>query len=452
MSALKQRLARFGATAGVLAASTAAIFAVGGVSASSALAVAHCAGENIEGEGSSLQGTSQGIWTSNPLVSGKGFNGNSAGCVGGPTARYTVTSSGTGMREWGAVDGVLHKAADKYLGSDDGPDKGQLENMNTALGTQLSVVPVTQTAVAILANPPANCTITQIKNEALQLAFLQEAKITTWKEIGGTGTGCEVGIKRVVRTDASGTSYHLKHYLFELHPANVKCLPIVGETEATWNKLQNNTLTVEEEVSPGVNVKTTRNQVWPECTFSGIRNKVVRPASTGGGQVVKTVGETDGSIGYAALPDAEGSNLNATTTTILKVEDGEVAGVKKFVSPAASGETANCTGVAYTEPENLAETHKEAFSSTSSNLNWSKVYGTNPSVGGGLYPICTLTYDLAAVDSTTAFNANAAQTVKDFLGYEIASAGGQADIKGKWYQALPKGPAEAAAIAVAAIH
>jgi ABC-type phosphate transport system substrate-binding protein len=447
MPAFKQRLARIGASAGLLAATTAAIFAVGGASASSALAVEHCKGENIEAEGSSLQGASQVIWTSNPLVAGKGFNGNAAGCnaAGFPTARYTVTSSGTALKEWGAADGIFHKKADNYLGSDDGPAKVQLENMNTAVASEMSVIPVTQTSIAIVAHPPTGCTLSQISNANLEKAFRQEesgkVKIPTWKEIGGTATGsqCEVAVKRVVRKDSSGTSYHLKHYLFLIKNTNVACLRHGVPTPETWEQLQNATEAFGT---------TTKNQEWPECEIkSGEFNEVIRPTGTGGGEVVKTVDKTANSIGYAALPDAE-ANIE-TGTNILKVEDGEEAGVKKFASPAAAESTANCKGVEYTGLQNEGETESVAFTSKLHNLNWSKVYGTNPKVGGTLYPICTLTYDIAAVKSTTVFGEKKAQTIKDFFNYVIGA--GQTDIAGKWYQVLPTGPAGAAKIAVEAI-
>ena len=67
MSAFKQKLARLGATAGVLAASTAAIFAVGGATASSALAAPGCEEipgiSTLQGEGSTLQKVAQiNLW------------------------------------------------------------------------------------------------------------------------------------------------------------------------------------------------------------------------------------------------------------------------------------------------------------------------------------------------------------------------------------------------------
>ena len=86
MSAFKQKLARIGTSAGLLAVCTAAILAVGGASASSAFA--ECKGVNIKGKGSSLQKIAQENWIA----------GFAAECPGGPAVTYTSTSSGDAGR------------------------------------------------------------------------------------------------------------------------------------------------------------------------------------------------------------------------------------------------------------------------------------------------------------------------------------------------------------------
>jgi hypothetical protein len=454
MPAFKQRLARIGATAGVLAASTAALFAVSGVSAGSAMAaVEHCKGSNAHGEGSSLQGTAQGLWIT-------GFK-TAAGCpaAGEPSVTYTVSSSGTALKAWGAANEKLNTTTDNFLGSDDGPTVEQIKKINTALGTkaasEISVAPVTQTSVAILINPPgtgSECVLPEndLTNAALELAFRQPKKVT-WTELGATGTKCGEPVTRVVRKDSSGTTYHLKHYLFEINNTKVPCIKnIPAEEEETWEKLQNST----EVIKVGTE-ESTRNQQWSECSGSSIK----RPAESGGGEVVATVGSTDGSIGYAALPDAKGSKFNAATTSIVKLQNGvkPKTTTPTFADPA-KGTAANCEGVAYTKPKNLAGTTVE-FNSTEHNLDWSNVYGTSPTRGGELYSICTLTYDIAATNEsgvfanilgTTLAGEKVAKTVNDYLTYVISSSG-QSALAGKYYAALPTGPAEAATKAVAAI-
>ena len=92
MSAFKQKLARIGATAGVLAASTAAIMGVGAVSASTALAVpAYCVKvpasvRALAAEGSTLQGVAQAEWTSK-------YN---TACNETEDAHFTYTGTGSG--------------------------------------------------------------------------------------------------------------------------------------------------------------------------------------------------------------------------------------------------------------------------------------------------------------------------------------------------------------------
>jgi ABC-type phosphate transport system substrate-binding protein len=439
MSAFKQKLARLGATAGVLAATTAAIMAVGGVGASSAFATigTQCSGEGIHGEGSSLQREAQNIWTT------AGFNTSTdaSACSGTqgskakPAATYTVTSSGTALKEWGVGSGSLGTAGvgDNFIGSDDAPSgtssTGQIHEMITALrahgttnSTNLVVIPVTQTAIAIPVNLPATCTLTQITNANLQAAFAGTAK--TWGAIGGEGAGCTAAIKRVVRKDGSGTTYQFKHYLSKSNTGKL-CTKELGEV--TWAELQN-----ESEVEVG-GKKFTPNLIWPNCSGT---TEIVLPESTGGGSLMSKVSATDGSIGYAALPDAEGANKGAEVS-ILKVQNGEESGKPTYAAPNTGSSLANCASVKYNLPAGVS-TWAEA--GTTANVNWSGVY-EEPESGGTKYSICTLTWNVAATDSSDVWGSAKATTVRNYLTYEITKTGGQANIVGKWYAAMPNSTA-----------
>jgi ABC-type phosphate transport system substrate-binding protein len=436
MSAFKQKLAKVGATAGVLASATAMMLAVGGVSASSALALkGHCEGEGIHGEGSSLQRAAQETWNS-------GFNTSAKGCnVAGkkPAVTYTVTSSGTALKEWGVGSGALgtNGKLDTFISSDDAP-KGKVTEATSQLGeirkalrkstttensTNVVTIPVTQTSVAIVVNLPANCTLTQISTANLEAAF--EGSSKTWSSIGGSGTGCTKEFTRVVRSDASGTTYQFKHYLQvakELHGGGTVCTTEYGNT--SWTFLQN------ESVSGSF----TPNLVWPDCSGT------IKPlTASGGGALVAKVSATDSSIGYAALPDAESSNKGAEAT-ILEVEDGEVKGAAKFANPF-SGTAANCSEVKYNLPLNESGTAVSGWeqAGTATNVDWSEVYGSSPTIGGGLYPLCTLTFSVAATNSTAVWGESKATTLIDYLKYltNKEAGGGQEALLTKWYAKLP---------------
>jgi hypothetical protein len=442
MSAFKQKLARIGATAGVLVASTAAFMAVGGVSAGSALALGtQCSGANIKGEGSTLQTKAQTIWEGS--AESKGFNGstNAAACSGTqgskakPTVTYTGTGSGAGMEAWGLNSSELKRSEENYIGTDEAPagpvgtSGTQLNQIRAGLRTKsattnVAVIPVTQTAIAIVANPPTNCSFKEgITNEGLEKAF--NGKGGTWASIGAEGTGCTASLTRVVRFDESGTSYQFKHYLSKLPGGSSSfCTSVYGSKK--WSELQ----------SASASLGTTPNQTWPNCEESS--STLVRPAAGGGGEEVKKVNTTTGSIGYAALADAE-NNITGTTV-ILKVQNGEVSGKPTFATPAlTSTKTANCANVAYNLPKNESGTVFSTWSEagTHANADWSEVYGSNPEITGTKYPICALTWDLAATNSTGVFGSSIAQTVSDYLKYVVSSTGGQADIAGQWYQVLP---------------
>jgi hypothetical protein len=115
MSAFKQRLAKLGARAGLLAGASAAVLAISGVTASSALAAPECitvankAERNLQGLGASLQRSSQQLWTGRevPTVLGektppfKALTGGYAGTCNGAehgTVSYTSTGSGRGLK------------------------------------------------------------------------------------------------------------------------------------------------------------------------------------------------------------------------------------------------------------------------------------------------------------------------------------------------------------------
>jgi ABC-type phosphate transport system substrate-binding protein len=451
MSASTQKLPRIGARAGVLVGLIAVVAAIAAVSASSASAftwtVGKCAGSSlIEAQGSSLQNTAQTIWGE----TGNKFDTNTAaGCgatgLSKPKVKYKKTSSLIGLEAWGVKSGTGFKKENLFIGTDEAPSgsatTGQIKNIVTASGgSGLLSIPVTQAAVAVIANPPANCSITKITNAQIEKAFVgagaTTAKAVNWKEIGGEGTGCEgAEVKRVVRADGSGTTYQFKHYLNLLQVAasteepnalnlGPTSLPCIG---GKWNEWQEE---VTKNITWPANTGTCTSPKLSELIHSFKNGEKTAGAGEGGGDEVKTVNNTDGSIGYAALADAKG-NATSGTTFILEVQNNGTTSPANYVSPAtATGENSNCEGIAYS-----------GVPAGTANADWSKAYGENPkmqSASAGKYSICTVTFDEALTEYSKPGNTEPeARDVFDYLNYVINSSGGQTDQSGKWYSPLP---------------
>ena len=417
MSALKQKMAKTGARASLLAVLVVAALALSGLGASSASAA--CGATTLTGQGSSLQKVAQTeIWI--PMWETE--------CGTEPKIAYESTGSGPGLKAWDFVEpggGINHERA--FIGTDDAPTATQITNARMQADEAESVVvPVGQTAIAIVANLPAECKFeesgveTGITNANLEKAFSGEAK--TWAEIGATGTGCTATLTRVVRKEGSGTTFQFKNYLQQ-----IQATPCAGEPE--WKNLEE----VGAEEKPNI--------TWPECSNMAPE----RPAGNGGGEVAETVKNMSGTIGYAALPDAK-----AKGATVLKLQNGESGGgVPTFAKPGRLEEEsgkkglANCVNAVYDVPAGAQS------AGTKLNVDWSAVFGANPTIGGANYPLCTLTYDLAWENYQTAtFPAGVGTTIGKYL-MMIVTNGTLNTVK-KWYSVLPSPVAETNNVQLAA--
>ena len=419
-----------GRRAGVVAGAVALALGVGVVGAGSASAAEPaCGGGQIQGQGSSLQGAAQTeLWAS--------ANGGYNAVCGEKQVQYTVSSSGKGLTAWGFKGGTFDKTYG-FVGTDDAPNATQITAAKTASGTNILTIPVAQTAIALPVNPPTNCTLTEITNK--QLEGVMRGTIKVWSKIQtAVGAGCtNAPITRVVRTEGSGTTFQTKNYLSKISEASLTCLPASVKTP-TWKGL--------EEIGAG----EEPNIIWPEnSAASGCTNvvsEVVRGA--GGGGVVKKVNVTEGSIGYAALPDVEknknkGENPNGDTNWI-KIQDNGVSNklsVAKFASPLeASANAANCFEAQYPVP-----TSAQVGAANPANADWSQIFGANTNaaaVSPGAYPLCTLTYVEALTEySKAGFTLASETTAQDYIANYLTAEGGQEQLEvgGKWYAPLPEG-------------
>lgn len=375
-------LGRIGCLGGVAAVCAAAGLAAGAPVASAASVT--CAA--ITGSGSSLQSLAQEkVWTKDFDSTPGGWELEFGGlkCSSAPTVTYTATSSGKGESEWGAGSGTLVPAdsgngstLDEYIGTDVGPEgtetTGQIGEMNKAGKTKIVTIPVAQSAISVIVSLPVGCTVSGsggfVKNVGLWKAWSKASHAsTTFEElIGGvtlSGTSCKDVPTLEARETASGTTAGFKRYLDDLEPTEFgTCTSNAVESE-----------------SPGC---------WPSA-----------PSETGnntGGKLAEKVAATAGSVGYADSADsiaqkfpphpgtAEKIGSNGYESIILEVPNhGTSEGTPE--SPLGSKEESNCSKAKYSEPTKVA-----------ANVDWSKAKQTNATAGEeGVYPICTLTFDVA---------------------------------------------------------
>jgi ABC-type phosphate transport system substrate-binding protein len=151
-----------------------------------------------------------------------------------PTVTYDSTSSGTGLKSWGAepkeAKEVSFAPANAFIGTDEPPNasqKKEIESHETTLTpSTLMTIPVAQESIAIIVNLPAGCTATStaasgrlaLNDSTLQGIFA--GTVTKWSQItedgdklSGSGCGAETAITPVVRVDQSGTTHIFKRFL-----------------------------------------------------------------------------------------------------------------------------------------------------------------------------------------------------------------------------------------------
>jgi ABC-type phosphate transport system substrate-binding protein len=417
---------RFASAAAVAAASAVVCIAPNAASAA-------CTGDNIEGQGSSLQELAQNnVWRPH-------FN---AKCVGTEQVTgYKGTGSGAGLATWG-VGKLEHNFGDSFafVGTDQPPNPTQKAEIELfSGGGKVLSIPTLQAAVSIDINLPTGCEKAESgkgKKIVGKLALTQKQvervfahTLTKWSELEGGGAenkilpaGCAEGktITRVVREDGSGTTAILKKFLFEINRE-----PVDPETGETWNEL----------------AEKNKNLPWPEEKVDLVRAK-------GGKAVAKKVTETAGSIGYANLADARATHLytpeggaGAGTKVFWALLQNNPKSEKKFIDPATNGEenavgNSNCGGEKYVDLS--AEGKKAKFPPESTELPWNEV---TAELKAKNYSLCGFTYDLSLTKFSgtesqgAAATATEVETIKNYIGYILGT--GQTDLNNNDYLGLP---------------
>lgn len=465
--------------AGLLTLAATALAALGPASPANAdFTTGKCAGPNIEGNGASFAKTAQEVFNIN-------FKSNY--CAGTPgqgtiNVSYNADGSGEGIK---AME--LRVRPSRFAGSDDPPTPAQVALMNSgakessgsvvddgASGNEgkVHVLPIAVGAVAPLVNFPEGCepeklgdqfrtvsaaeiTGTPAKKALLRVRFPKAKYEKVWAgeenakwstafpELAGDAD-CEVPIIRVVRFDASGTTFAFKDYLRTINGAREWTTKFESGTKNGNREWPNAEFGFpaggEEKSQCGVQVAAPGGKQPDNLDF------LTSGCEKGAGKLVEKLIATDGSIGYADIATARNASptlaINAgagaapTTPYWTQVENGssqwkeptadEVNGFRTTAASNPSQKGANCLTTTF------ANAPADSFG------DWSKTSGVNAASG---YGICTLTYGLvfddnAAVWGNTPEEEAKARTVKDYL-ESIVSAAGQGTLFTADYAQVP---------------
>jgi|ERR1700722_3994596 len=489
----------------VLAASVGATVAIASLgSAGSAMASITCSSPGYA-SGSSLQNNAQqSIWLT------AGDWGTHTECSSFPSITYTGTSSGGGLNEYGNVSGKLNaeedatafksatgikdkagQVLDWYVGTDDPPSTGNLDNAIVASGDKNGnfeeiTIPVAQAPVAVMLSLPTECLVptgTTFNLDGKDLEQLWEGTnpaessdndpggipaqggygAATWGALlteleytktatnppteagtffdGGGAHGCGQAINLQVRSSYSGTTYAFKSYL-----------------NADGNDLVFNPTSKQFATQNLWTGYISDAPVWPATVTSAGNGK--------GSQEVQDTAKTPGSVGYANTSDAVaaangGFTNQVATSTFGSSESHQIVYVnlqnnvglvaqdeaekisppaKTYADPVQTGtQIGNC------ETDKLLPGDKSPpYSYTDS---WYGITSEDPNVGvddtsANWYPACALTYDLvwrhynAGGLFTSEAAVGIANSVKDLFKYVTGEAG-QSAIKADYYTGVP---------------
>jgi ABC-type phosphate transport system substrate-binding protein len=380
---MKARLLRRMGWLGCLVAACVAMGLATGASVASASESEPCA--LITGSGSSLQNLAQKeVWS--PAWESTGFKvlaEKTLKCSATQKVLYTATSSGKGLAEWGSGGtlepseaGNKENKLDEFVGTDVGPEPAQMTNMATASGSEVVTFPIAQSAVTVDVSLPTGCTPSSttgilVKNGALSKTWLTDGE-TFSSLVGGvtlSGTSCSDKPLLEARESASGTTAAFKRYLGDLELSS-------------WDKC---VLTAVESESAS-------------CWGSA---KPLEAGNSTGGELANKVLTTLGTIGYADLADARAKSFPAPGTAIEHTSGGS-----KFLSFIALVPNHGTSEGAPQNPEiqsgtlvggaNCGSATYTTFPEVAPEENWSTVKQENATSGtAGVYPLCTLTYDVA---------------------------------------------------------
>ena len=341
---------------GVLfAAALALLAALGAVSATGASALGEqCSGGKAKGMGSFLQTRAQQQWSFGKF----GFNAASSplacsgsqGSGGTPQVSHVPLSSAGALRHWGAEDGSLHTPAGfrflaNLISTDIAPsgpvgeEGSMLAKMKAALGSDVAVVPVTQTSDRGRRPPAAAARACRLRRFADQQRAAGEGVQRPDQELAPAGGSVGLDARWRLRPGdhPNRPRRKLRHHL------PVQALPELDRTRAA--RLHGRS---ETDLGTAAGAVRRRNLAEPgmaaQSRLPGRRrpgDDRLRPDRRGGGGPLGYVRDTPGTITYGSLPEAQ----QQAPEQIVDVHNGV-----KFAGPENSEGGANCGAAKYTRP------------------------------------------------------------------------------------------------------
>jgi ABC-type phosphate transport system substrate-binding protein len=429
-----------------ISAATVAVMVLPG--AASAAVGTQCSGVNITGQGAAVEIVAQGTWTADFNTStDKLACSGKQGTKKKPTVTYDGTSSGAGLRSWGAEDKspseISFAPGNAYIASAEAPNAVQqadiLKQETTDTENTLETLPVTQFSLTVYTNLPTGCTANStgasgrlvLSDATLQGIFA--GTITTWGQITDDGdaltpASCDSdSIVPVVRGEKAGTTNVLKKFLGLI---NTGTLTTASGNE-TWDQLSEGKL----------------NTVWPTAL------PIVKTTVEGDAAEAEKVAATPGSIGFSNLAELRSTNLfsgagagSGTSKFWFEIENGSKGKGKSlkltYADPANNGDvaaqgSANCAKTAYTNGPN-------PFPPPAVTGLWNEVTTAVPGGASGLvektYPLCNFAYVLAFTSYSLLPGTSEAEAtaVNNYLRFVSDKSGGQKELAGNDYLAVPK--------------
>src|SRR3984885_2450160 len=405
-----------------------------------------CSGVAITGQGAAIEKVAQDVWSNAFHTSSNALACDGAqGSKGTPVVTYDSTSSGAGLRSWGAETKspteLSFGPGNAFVTTGEAPNAKQqgeiLAQESTNTEGTLETLPVAQNAKTVYANLPTGCTANRtaasgrlVLNDAV-LQGIYAGTITKWGEVVGAKDGgdtlspesCDSDpIVVVIRKEKAGTTNVLKKFLGLI---NTGTLTTPSGSE-TWDQLSEGSL----------------NTVWPTALVQ------VKTTVEGDANEAETVAANPGSIGYSNLAELRVTNLfsgtgNGASTAKFWVEiENSPKGSGKeekvtFQDPATNKDveaagSANCSKAVYTNGS-------EPFPPPSVTETWNLVT-TSTTLKEKTYPLCNFTYALAFTKYSLLAGTSEAEatTVNNSLKFLSSSKQGQKLLASNDYFAVPK--------------
>jgi ABC-type phosphate transport system substrate-binding protein len=427
----------------IISAAAAVATAVPGTASATVKVGQQCSGEAITGQGAAVEKVAQGVWTNAFHTSPDSLAcDGSQGSKGTPIVKYNSTSSGAGLRSWGAEtkkpEELSFGAGNAFVATAEAPNPKQqgeiLKEESTDTEGTLETLPVAQFALAVYVNLPTGCTATSTVSSGrlvltnADLQGIYAGTVTEWGQITGggdaiTGTGCSTDpITAVVRKEKAGTTNVLKKFLGLI---NTGTLTTPSGSE-TWDQLSEGSL----------------NAVWPTALAQ------IKTTVEGDANEAETVAANPGSIGYSNLAELRetklfsGAGAGAGTAKFwTELENSHKGSGKKekvtYQDPASNGDveaagSANCAKTVYTNGT-------EPFPPPSVTETWNLVT-TSITLKEKTYPLCNFTYALAFTKYSLLPGTSEAEatTVNNYIKFVSSSAQGQKLLASNDYLAVPK--------------